>query len=57
MLVYFQKFLAGAEVNVAVGVSRLGHSSEYITQVGKDPFGEFIIDRLHENKIGNRLYV
>lgn len=49
---HFQKFLAGAEVNVAVGVSRLGHSSEYITQVGKDPFGEFIIDRLHENKIG-----
>ena len=25
---HFQKFLAGAEVNVAVGVSRLGHSSE-----------------------------
>lgn len=49
---HFQKFLAGAEVNVAVGVSRLGHSSEYITQVGEDPFGEFIIDQLHENKIG-----
>lgn len=49
---HFQKFLAGAEVNVAVGVSRLGHGSEYITQVGKDPFGEFIIDRLHENEIG-----
>ncbi|WP_368251943.1 sugar kinase, partial [Enterococcus sp. 2201sp1_2201st1_B8_2201SCRN_220225] len=49
---HFQKFLAGAEVNVAVGVSRLGHSSEYITQVGKDPFGEFIIDQLHENQIG-----
>ncbi len=49
---HFQKFLAGAEVNVAVGVSRLGHSSEYITRVGKDPFGEFIIDQLHENQIG-----
>lgn len=49
---HFQKFLAGAEVNVAVGVARLNHSSEYITQVGKDPFGEFIIDQLHENKIG-----
>ena len=52
---HFQKFLAGAEVNVAVGVSRLGHSSEYITQVGKDPFGEFIIDRLHENKILDKI--
>lgn len=47
----FQKFLAGAEVNVAVGVSRLGHSSEYITRLGKDPFGEFIIDQLHENQV------
>ncbi|MBO1306200.1 sugar kinase [Enterococcus sp. 669A] len=48
----FQKFLAGAEVNVAVGVSRLGHSTQYITRVGKDPFGEFIIDQLNENKVG-----
>ncbi|WP_438717698.1 sugar kinase [Enterococcus sp. AZ109] len=48
----FQKFLAGAEVNVAVGVSRLGHSTQYITRLGKDPFGEFIIDQLNENKVG-----
>lgn len=49
---HFQKFLAGAEVNVTVGVSRLGHSTEYITSVGKDPFGEFIIDQLDKNNIG-----
>lgn len=49
---YFQKFLAGAEVNVAVGVSRYGHSTQYITALGKDPFGEFIIDQLNENNIG-----
>ncbi|EJQ37593.1 hypothetical protein IEE_05152 [Bacillus cereus BAG5X1-1] len=49
---HFQKFLAGAEVNVAVGVSRLGHSTEYITRVGKDPFGEFILDQLQVNNIG-----
>ncbi|MEO1771407.1 2-dehydro-3-deoxygluconokinase [Enterococcus sp. 665A] len=48
----FQKFLAGAEVNVAVGVSRLGHTSEYITRLGKDPFGEFIIDQLRKNQVG-----
>ncbi|MGM0260356.1 sugar kinase [Enterococcus sp. AZ102] len=51
----FQKFLAGAEVNVAVGVSRLGHSSTYISQVGKDPFGDFIIDALKKNKIETAL--
>lgn len=49
---HFQKFLAGAEVNVTVGVSRLGHSTEYITSVGEDPFGEFIIDQLDKNNIG-----
>ncbi|KAF1305399.1 sugar kinase [Enterococcus saccharolyticus] len=49
---HFQKFLAGAEVNVTVGVSRLGHSTQYITRLGKDPFGEFIVDQLHENRIG-----
>lgn len=49
---FFQKFLAGAEVNVAVGVSRYGHSTQYITALGKDPFGEFIIDQLNENNIG-----
>ncbi|PWG00179.1 sugar kinase [Levilactobacillus bambusae] len=48
----FHKFLAGAEVNVAVGVSRLGHSTEYITRLGEDPFGKFISNQLADNKIG-----
>lgn len=49
---FFQKFLAGAEVNVAVGVSRLGHNVQYVSRVGKDPFGDFIIDSLNKNNIG-----
>lgn len=49
---FFQKFLAGAEVNVAVGVSRLGHNAQYVSRVGKDPFGDFIIDSLNKNNIG-----
>lgn len=49
---HFQKFLAGAEVNVAVGVARLGHSTQYITRLGEDPFGEFIKDQLAENNVG-----
>ncbi|MCD2257474.1 sugar kinase [Agrilactobacillus fermenti] len=50
--VNWHKFLAGAEVNVAVGVSRLGHSAQYITRLGEDPFGDFIRDQLNENNIG-----
>ncbi|KLI75552.1 MULTISPECIES: sugar kinase [Lacticaseibacillus] len=47
----FRKYLAGAEVNVAVGVSRLGHSAQYITRLGEDPFGDFIKDQLRENHV------
>ena len=45
--------VAGAEFNVAVGVSRLGHRVTYMTKLGKDPFGQRIIHVLNENKIGN----
>lgn len=47
----FTKYLAGAEVNVAIGVHRLGHSVEYLSQVGKDPMGDFILDELSKNHI------
>lgn len=48
----FTKYLAGAEVNVAVGVSRLGHSTQYVTRLGDDPFGKFIENELTRNNIG-----
>lgn len=37
----YKKILGGAELNVAVGVTRLGHSAQYISAVGADPLGEF----------------
>lgn len=40
----FEKFLAGAELNVAVGMSRLGHKVAYLSKVGQDAFGQFIIE-------------
>ena len=49
---HFTKYLAGAEVNVAVGVSRLGHSVQYVTRVGSDPIGQFIQNELERNEIG-----
>lgn len=38
----FEKHAAGAEGNVAIGVSRLGWSSGIITRVGHDEFGIFL---------------
>ncbi|MBV4438326.1 sugar kinase [Clostridium tyrobutyricum] len=49
---FFEKFLAGAEVNVCVGLSRLGHSTEYITKLGEDPFGDFIKQSMKSENIG-----
>ena len=38
----FDRFVAGAEANVAVGLVRLGHSVAYIGRVGGDGFGEAV---------------
>jgi 2-dehydro-3-deoxygluconokinase len=37
---------AGAEMNVAVGLARLGHRSAFIGRVGTDPFGSRILSEL-----------
>lgn len=50
----FDKVVGGAELNVAIGVSRLGHSSEYISQVGDDPQGQFIQKQIKERNVGTK---
>lgn len=47
----FQKFVAGAELNVALGLSRLEHETMYISTVGNDPFGRFIIEETKKSGI------
>ena len=42
----FERFVAGAEANVAVGLTRLGHSTAYVGRVGADGFGDAIRKRL-----------
>jgi 2-dehydro-3-deoxygluconokinase len=42
----FERFVAGAEANVAVGLARLGHATSFIGRVGADGFGEAIRRRL-----------
>ena len=48
----FDRFVAGAEANVAVGLARLGHSAEYLGRVGSDGFGEAIRRRLRSEGVG-----
>ncbi|MDR2660794.1 MAG: sugar kinase, partial [Lactobacillaceae bacterium] len=47
----FNKFLGGAELNVAIGLQKLGHTTKYISSVGDDPFGEFIKKEMIQNQI------
>lgn len=42
----FGKVTAGAESNVAIGMAKLGHSSGWISKLGKDEFGEFVLREL-----------
>ncbi len=47
----FSRGLAGAELNVAVGLTRLGHRTKYITRLGRDPYGEYILDFIRKEGI------
>jgi 2-dehydro-3-deoxygluconokinase len=42
----FRRFVAGAESNVAVGLSRLGHRCRWIGRLGNDAFGRTILRHL-----------
>lgn len=42
----FSLSFAGAESNTAIGLARLGHSVGWISQVGKDEFGEALLQLL-----------
>lgn len=50
---HFSASIAGAEYNVAVGLSRLGHEALFCTKLGFDPLGERIIRGMHENGISS----
>ena len=38
----YEMRIAGAESNLAIGVSKLGHSAGWISCLGRDEFGEFV---------------
>ena len=47
----YTRGLAGAETNVAIGLARLGLKAGWASKVGQDSFGQFIIQRLKEEKV------
>lgn len=51
----FTSAIAGAEFNVAVGLTRLGHQVGYLTRVGDDPFGRQIRHYMAETGLDTSL--
>lgn len=47
----FTKSLAGAEVNVCIGLKRLGYDVSYVTKLGVDPLGKYIKNFLVKEEI------
>lgn len=43
---YFEKHAAGAETNVAIGMIRMGYTAGFISRVGADEFGQFLLTTL-----------
>lgn len=39
----FKKQIAGAETNVAIGINKLGHSTGWISRLGNDEFGHYVL--------------
>lgn len=50
----FQKCPGGAPANFAVGLARLGVDVAFIGKVGNDPFGEYLIDVLKNEKVNTK---
>ena len=53
----FQRFAAGAELNVATGLARLGVRVAYLSKVGEDAFGRFVRRTLYTEGIDARYLI
>lgn len=51
---HFMKRVAGAELNVATGLARLGLKVGWVSRVGKDSFGRFVLHSLTKEGIDAR---
>ena len=53
----FSAHVTGAELNVAVGITRLGLEARYMTRLGNDPRAERIRTFMKENSISDELLI
>ncbi|MFL6628117.1 MAG: sugar kinase [Vitreoscilla sp.] len=51
----FRRFSAGAELNVAIGLSRLGLRVGYVSRVGDDAFGRFLLAEMARESLSRQL--
>ena len=51
----YHRYLGGSPTNVAMNMARLGLNVEMVASVGKDGFGDYIIERLTENEVSTSL--
>ncbi|WLS78959.1 sugar kinase [Erwinia pyri] len=50
----FVKRIAGAELNVAIGLARLGLKVGWVSRVGDDSFGRFTLQQLEKEQVDRR---
>ncbi|WP_257348793.1 sugar kinase [Pseudalkalibacillus decolorationis] len=48
---HFTRSLAGAETNVAIGLARLNYKVSWLSKVGNDPFGQYVLEALQHEKV------
>ncbi|WP_031522025.1 sugar kinase [Siccibacter colletis] len=51
---HFIKRVAGAELNVATGLSRLGLKVSWVSRVGNDVLGQFVLNSLEKERISTQ---
>ncbi|MFO2463567.1 sugar kinase [Pseudomonas sp. 15FMM2] len=51
---HFEKRIAGADSNVAIGLSRLGFNVAWLSRVGNDSLGRFVVDTLEREGLDCR---
>ncbi|WP_397448053.1 sugar kinase [Pseudomonas sp. NA-150] len=51
---HFEKRIAGADSNVAIGLSRLGFKVSWLSRVGADSLGRFVVDSLQREGVDCR---
>lgn len=50
----FTKRIAGAELNVAIGLARLGLNVGWVSRIGDDSFGRFTCQQLDQEGVDRR---